>query len=614
MNSSVNTSTDEPRPTGTWDTEVEAESTILPYYTGLNGVDLATNTLFADILWLLLGFLALVVLGVRISETMWARQRQASATSMPCREQAHWKTAQWPWMPSLKKHLLYAPLLRKRHNREFRPLPAVSFGTLPSRPYAILMVVYLAVNVAAMSVLQLNKGNPNGYAVVAELRGRSGTLAVANMVPLIILAGRNNPLIPLLRISYDSYNMLHRWLGRLVVFQIVVHAACWTDVAAADRGLKHAFAEASRNDSLFMRSGVAGAVAAVVLLLSSFSPLRHAFYEIFLNLHILLALAVLATAWIHCASADVDHGLPQRPWIMAIVLLWLADRLARVVRTLRLHWPKGIASAAVCEALPGDVTRVTVPLPRYMDIKPGTHAFLRIWGISFWESHPFSIAWVHHDTGLRLPGPNKPKQSDAVTLATFLIRAQDGMTRKLFERASSEPKGVRILVTTEGPYAGYHDLNSYHHIILICGSTGITHQLSYIKSLLEGYNAGTVAIRRLLLCWIIRDKEWMEWVQPYIDAISRIPRSEHVMSIQVFITQRHLPLEVATAATQPLVRVSSGRPDMARLLAEEVQRQLGATCVTVCGAGALADDVRCAVRAVQGTNSVVDFIEESFTW
>jgi hypothetical protein len=36
-------------------------------------------------------------------------------------------------------------------------------------------------------------------------------------------------------------------------------------------------------------------------------------------------------------------------------------------------------------------------------------------------------------------------------------------------------------------------------------------------------------------------------------------------------------------------------------------------CVTVFGPGALADDVRGAVRVVQGLN-VIDFFEESFTW
>ncbi|PHH77434.1 hypothetical protein CDD80_603 [Ophiocordyceps camponoti-rufipedis] len=581
--------------------EAGAESTILPYYTGLNGVDLTTNTLFAYLFWLTMGVLALAVLGIRLAERLKRRHGRGSTT-------------QWRWTPSIKKHLLYAPLFSKRHNREFRPLPSLNWGTLPSRPYAIFLTVYLALNLAAMLVLRLNRGNPNGYAVLAELRGRSGTLAVANMVPLVVLAGRNNPLIRLLGISFDSYNMLHRWLGRLAIVQIVVHVACWMSVASADGGLRHAFAIASRSGGLFLTSGMAGAIAAVVLLLLSVAPLRHAFYETFLNLHILLALALLATTWIHCASADVDRGLPQLPWIMAIVFIWLVERMARVVRTVWLHWPRGIASLALCEALPGQLTRLTVQLPRYVDVKPGTHAFLRIWGVDFWQSHPFSIAWVHHHhlhgpSGRRLLGPYKSDRSDAVTLLTFLVRARDGATRKLLDKAGRDEKGVRLPVTVEGPYAGYHDLGSYRHLVLIAASTGITHQLSYVKPLLEGCNA----VRRLLLCWIIRDREWIEWVRPFMDAISRIPGSEHVVSFQVFITRHHGTI-VGDTAAMPLVRLCSGRPDVARLVEEEVSCAGGDMCVSVCGAGALADDVRGAVRAVQGCRVVVDFIEECFTW
>jgi hypothetical protein len=46
---------------------------------------------------------------------------------------------------------------------------------------------------------------------------------------------------------------------------------------------------------------------------------------------------------------------------------------------------------------------------------------------------------------------------------------------------------------------------------------------------------------------------------------------------------------------------------------KEVESQMGAMCVTVCGPGGLADNVREVVREVQ-EDGMVDFIEESFTW
>lgn len=37
------------------------------------------------------------------------------------------------------------------------------------------------------------------------------------------MAGRNNPLISLLNMSFDQFNLLHRWLGRIVVLEALAH-------------------------------------------------------------------------------------------------------------------------------------------------------------------------------------------------------------------------------------------------------------------------------------------------------------------------------------------------------------------------------------------------------
>lgn len=188
--------------------EVQPSSTIAPYYTALNGINQPMNMLFKDVLWWSLGIVALIILGIRILEILWAKLRQVSAMSQPCDKQGYWKVSQWSWMPSLKKHLTYAPLLRKRHNREFRLSSAVNVGTLPSRLHSLLLFLYVTSNITYIFILDWSVKNK--FALCAELRGRSGTLAVVNMIPLIIMAGRNNPLISLLKISFDTYNLLHR--------------------------------------------------------------------------------------------------------------------------------------------------------------------------------------------------------------------------------------------------------------------------------------------------------------------------------------------------------------------------------------------------------------------
>lgn len=179
-------------------------STIAPYHSGLAGVDQPGNLLFKDVLWWSLGVVALLILSIRLAEIAWAKLRQVSAMSATADRQQYWRGAQWSWMPSLKKKLIYAPIWKKRHNREIKLSSAVNIGTLPSRLHSILLLGYLGSNLVYMFWLGWDR--PNKYSLLAELRGRSGTLAAVNMVPLIILAGRNNLLIPMLKISFDTYN------------------------------------------------------------------------------------------------------------------------------------------------------------------------------------------------------------------------------------------------------------------------------------------------------------------------------------------------------------------------------------------------------------------------
>lgn len=589
-------------------TEPSPSSTIAPYYVALNGVNQPMNMLFVDVLWWSLGILALVVLSIRILEIVWAKLRQVSAMSVPRDKQNYWKKSQWSWMPGMKKHLIYAPLFHKRHNREFRFSTAVNVGTLPSRLHSILLFLYLGSNFTYMFIL--NWAVENKFKFCAELRGRSGTLALVNMVPLIILAGRNNPLIPMLKISFDTYNLLHRWMGRIVVIEVIIHTIAWAIPAVADKGWSKAFGAVLV--SWFIGSGFVGTVAMTLLLLLSVSPLRHAFYETFLNVHIILAIIAFGCTWIHCDTAK----LPQLPWIMAIVSLWIAERVARALRMAVYNWSNRGFTDALCEAMPGDVTRVTFHLPRYVDVKPGTHAYLRFWGILPWESHPFSVAWVEHYASNALPQSEKDPlhaldKKSACTAVSFIVGAQTGMTRRLYDRACQAPKGVRLRAALEGPYAGHHNLDSYGHVVLFAGSTGITHQISHIKDLIEGYNEGTVATRRLTLVWIVRTYDALEWVRPFMDAILRIPNRKDILRIQVFVTRPENPRDIISASST--VKMFPGRPNIPLLLAKEVQDQIGAMVVSVCGPGGLADDVRGAVRKVQG-ETVVDFIEESFTW
>ncbi|KAA8569067.1 hypothetical protein MFRU_047g00040 [Monilinia fructicola] len=589
-------------------TEATAQptNTIGLFATDLNGVNQNVNDLLRDVLWWCLGIMAMSILVFRMLHRAQSHIRHMTGMNSNANQQRYFQLNRSSWW-KVKKHLLYAPLWSKRHNREFKLSSAVNMGTLPSRWHALLLIVYLSMNVAYTLVLDYSRENQ--YSVVAELRGRSGVLAVCNMIALVILAGRNNPLIGWLQISFDTYNLLHRWMGRIVVLESLVHTSCWAYVQHADTGFSGVWDKLMHDP--FCSYGMVGTAAFVFILLTSPSPVRHAFYETFLNVHIILAAVAIAGVWIHCDIPD----LPQKPYIRAVAFLWVADRVFRLVRLAWCNYStKGWTTASI-EAMPGDACRVTMHLPKKLHVKPGSHAYLRFEKLNFWESHPFSIAWVAHRPLLPDELPSNEKKlllERQTTDISFVIHAQTGLTRRLFDAAKLEsPRALKLKAAFEGPYAGHHSLDSYGHAVLFAGSSGITHQIPYVQHLIQGFNDGTIATKKVLLVWIIRDVEHLEWVRPWMDEILRMQGRRDILTIKLFVTKPKNPKEIHSPSAT--VQMLPGRPNINLLLQSEVREQIGAMCVTVCGPGALQDSIREAVREVQ-EDGVVDFIEESFTW
>lgn len=600
-------------PTSATSTNQVNVATIAPFATSLNGVDLPVDNLFRDTLWWSLGVLAMLILVVRVQERFGAHIRHLMTMSASGQQQKYWATNQSSWW-KIKKHLLYAPLWKKRHNLEIKLSSAVNMGTLPSRLHTILLGAFLLSNI--VYCFDLSYGEADKYEIAAELRGRSGMLSVVNMVPLVILAGRNNPLIPLLQISFDTYNLLHRWIGRIVILQAIIHMIAWAYVKHAATGWSSIGSKLLEDP--FISRGTIGVIAMIVILLTSPSPIRHAFYETFLNIHIVLAFTAMVGVLLHCHIAN----LSQTPYVWAVIVLWLAERVTRILRILYCNFSRRSWTHTSIEPLPGDACRVTVHLPKYMTINPGTHAYLRFATLNSWESHPFSIAWVDHISNSAI-SPNSEKdlesqdlrmfnKSDMTTDVSFIIHAQTGLTRRLFNKSSlSGLKVLSLRAALEGPYAGHHSLDSYGHAVLFAGSSGITHQIPYIRHLIEGFSVGTVATRKIVLIWVIRDSEHLEWVRPWMDLILHMPRRRDILSIKIFVTRPKNSREIASPSSTVLML--PGRPNVKLLLQNEVRGQVGAMAVTVCGPGGLADSVREAVREVQ-EDGVVDFIEESFTW
>ncbi|KNG86523.1 metalloreductase [Aspergillus nomiae NRRL 13137] len=602
---------------------------------GLGGVNVPRDVIITRIIYVSVLALAFVVFCGRFAQISHAYLRHITSLNSSKRQQTYWSVEESDTWTNIKKHLLYSPLGRKRHNREIQLSSAINVGTLPSRFQTILILLYVASQVAYCTILDYRVNEKK--ALIAELRGRSGTLAVLNMVPLFLLAGRNNPLISILHISFDTYNCLHRWLGRIVVIESVVHTFAWAVNAAEEVSVSDMLKRLC--DEPFFTWGLVGTVALVFLSLHSPSPVRHAFYETFLHLHQLAALLAFVGVWLHL---DLD-GLPQKPWAITMAAIWIFDRAARFFRLLYLNIsPRKGATKLVVRALPGEACKVTFHLPKHVHINPGSHVYTYIPSVSLWMSHPFSVAWVDpcssvtnaaepenfakspSSTGSMSPSllEKQPvvdlddymRESQEPTSVSLIVSARQGMTRKLYNKALIAPnQTLHLSGYIEGPYRSHvSNMGSYGTAVLFSAGAGITHHMLYVRDLIIRASEGRVATQKVYLIWSVRSTEHLAWVQEWMDEILRLPGRREILTIKLFVSKPKSSREIVSPSAT--VQMFPGRCRPHVVLDEVIPNRVGATIVSVCGPGAFADEVRAAARDNIGKGAVVDFVEEAFTW
>ncbi|KIW94177.1 uncharacterized protein Z519_05493 [Cladophialophora bantiana CBS 173.52] len=616
-------------------------------------------------LFLLAGFAVVLFIGqrlldysraVRLRKTIWENAPRVVTT--PSTAVAIWK------------RVSYSPLWGKRRSREFRPFKWLNMGTLPTRLESILMMLYFVLNmIFALATVDWSQAELGMK--MDNLRNHTGTLATANLIPLVLTAGRNNPLIPILHVPFDTFNLMHRFLGRLVVVETLLHIAAVliTKVSSSGWGV---LPQELWGKELVLYGFIAG-IMFVTLTIQAWSPFRHAFYEFFLHFHILLSIGALITLWYHLAD------LQQQYLMIGVFLAWALERATRVGNIIWRN-TRGIPTKVEVGILPADTIWLRVRTPRSWNIKAGQHIYLYIPSIGLWTSHPFSIAWTDDEASGK-PTSQVRSMISACTQPQeptlyLLIKCHNGFTRRMWKKAARAKSGTFSAVAfAEGPYGGLESLSSFRSVILVAGGVGITHQLLYLRELIEGYHNRAAAIRRVTLVWSIRTLDQVESVQPFLQALltqhAQCTRRENPLSVSIliFASLTHLQKSVSTstyqrgspyskihrprasvfstASTTPMmsdghasprignettpeamdyvpftgmhdsasVEVFNHRANIYALLNNEIGRQIGAMYVSVCGPGGLADDVRDAVREHLKTGDTdLEFYEESFSW
>lgn len=231
-------------------------------------------------------------------------------------------------------------------------------------------------------------------------------------------------------------------------------------------------------------------------------------------------------------------------------------------------------------------------------------------------SHPFTAAWHDTEEAINVDEGLVVTQQDVRSLQksriSLLVRRRTGLTDKLYGRAcmsGGDPLTLRALV--EGPYGSEQALGSYGTVVLFAAGVGITHVLAYVRHLVVGFTNGTVATRLVKLVWVVQSPDHLDWIKPWMTSILNLDRRCEILRVMVFITKPRNTKEIHNPSDT--IHMFAGRPDIGTLLDDEVENQIGAMGVLVCGTGGFSDDVRRACRERQSPTSI-DFFEECFTW
>ncbi|KAF4554735.1 Ferric reductase like transmembrane component-containing protein 2 [Elsinoe fawcettii] len=484
-------------------------------------------------------------------------------------------------------YIVHPALFKKLH---VSPLPYL-LGNMPTTGQTLYLLLFLLLNIL-VTALPYASHSPNAYfsdtksELLAYVANRTGVLAFALFPLTILFAGRNNLLLTLTCFTHATYLLLHRWLARILTVQIILHSLLEVVL------YKHMGEYASEATSPYWQWGIVATVLACVMLVISTLWFRRASYEVFLVLHIVLAVLVLVGSWYH-VELLFERKWGYQHWLYAAFAVWFFDRLVRVIRIVR----EGRKMAEVKEIGDG-IVRVDVPGVRW-GTGPGAHVYAYFPGLKKrwpWECHPFSVVPVLAQRETEVEDSDStatptetldvekaprtsvtvPRRSKEVVGIRLYCRRHKGLTNSL--------AAGRLTALLEGPYHNHNmalpgSVMDCDHLVLFAGGIGIT-----------GVAGFAVAHPRTKLYWSAREQ-----TMPLVDDV----RGSGVLE--------------GLGKDGLVLRTQGERWDFGSILAEEIGKgeRVG---VVVCGPPSFCDDVRDATARIGRQGMDVRLAVEAFSW
>jgi predicted ferric reductase len=370
---------------------------------------------------------------------------------------------------------------------------------------------------------------------------RAGMISVAMTPWLVALSLKANFISYITGIGHDRLGVFHRWGGYLCLFLTLVHMIPFYIQPVWDDGGLLVFASLfPKSKGIIYGTGIACIVPLGFLCIASLPPIRKRAYELFVILHVPVAMIYLGLLFWHC-----NNSLSSWAYLEATVAIWL---LSYFVRMFNLNWLKPwrnawlIGDEAAITLMAENAIKVTIPTQ--MSWRPGQYVYLRMPGISVFENHPFTISSLCSED---FPSEYGEQYRDC----TLVFRPFGGFTRRVLETAIEKGPFKTYRAYLDGPYGGMQrELAAFETVILFAGGSGITAIVSQLLNLIKRMRDGKAVTKKIEVVWALKRLEAMDWFREEL-RICREYAPPDTVTCQFFVT---------TAVRQPRVGISERAP------------------------------------------------------
>lgn len=409
----------------------------------------------------------------------------------------------WKLMRVLRKHVSLPALFNNKHmTRNF------VHGVIPTRAETIILSLFFCLVVIgeATNIHYLPHGTiwkGRRIQLTRYIGDRTGVITIFLMLPTYLFAGRNNFLLWITGWKQSTFFTYHKWLARTTVISAFVH----TISMLLNSYWNHKIHKRKYKD--WWRWGSVAMVCGGILFFQSMAILRTRCYELFLYVHILLAVFFLCGAWIHLSFFAYSQ------WAYAAAAIWCFDRFMRLVRIGTM----GIRTAQAT-VVSDEIIMLTMNYGAWLK-KPTPGSFGYIYFYKSWlffQSHPFTVL------------------QDEEGNMKFLIKVKNGVTKRLYDQLSKGPeRSCEIKVAVEGFYGEYKQAFTYDQVIMVAGGNGIPGLYGYVADINEKKIAGKSKTKFIKLHWVIRNWHSLDW---FLDELKKLQEYDFIETV-VYVTKYH---------------------------------------------------------------------------